>query len=61
MAASGRASENVYGLRYRVNGKRVTKTFHGTLSEARKELRALIGSVDSGDHVGPSKMRSGTG
>jgi len=48
--------ENVFRLRYRVNGKRFTKTFHGTKSEARKELRALVRSGDTGDHVDPSKM-----
>src|SRR5262249_32669334 len=34
--------ENCWRLRYRVNRKRYTKTFHGPLSEARKELRRLI-------------------
>jgi integrase len=43
-------------LRYRVNGKRLSKTFHGTLKEARKELRSLIGSADAGEHVDPSRI-----
>jgi integrase len=51
--------ENVHRLRYRVNGRRFTKTFHGTLTEARKELRALIRSGDTGEHVDPSKMTVG--
>lgn len=51
--------ENVYRLRYRVNGRRFAKTFHGTLTEARKELRRLVGSVDAGDHVDPTKMTVG--
>ena len=48
--------ENVFRLRYRVNGKRHTKTFRGTLGEARKELRALVTAGDTGDHVDPTKM-----
>jgi integrase len=51
--------ENVFRLRYRVNGKRFAKTFHGTLSEARKELRALVRSGDTGEHVDPTKMTVG--
>jgi len=49
--------ENVHRLRYRVNGKRFSKTFSGTLSEARKELRALVRSGDTGEHVEPDKMK----
>jgi integrase len=48
--------ENVHRLRYRVDGKRFTKTFHGTLTEARKELRKLVRSGDTGDHVAPDKI-----
>jgi integrase len=48
--------ENVHRLRYRVGGKRFSKTFHGTLTEARKELRALVRSGDTGEHVAPDKM-----
>jgi integrase len=51
--------ENVYRLRYRVGGKRFTKTFRGTLTEARKELRALVRSGDTGDHVDPTKTTVG--
>lgn len=51
--------ENVFRLRYRVNGKRHTKTFHGTLSEARKELRGLVRSGDTGEHVDPTKITVG--
>jgi integrase len=42
-------------LRYRVNGKRFAKTLHGTISDARKELRRLIRSGDTGEHVAPEK------
>jgi integrase len=48
--------ENAHRLRYRIGGKRFTKTFHGTLSDARKELRALIRSGDIGQHVAPDKV-----
>ena len=48
--------ENTHRLRYRINGRRFTKTFHGTLTEARKELRALVRSGDTGEHVDPAKM-----
>jgi integrase len=48
--------EDTWRLRYRANGKRHAKTFHGTLSEARKELRRLLKSADDGVHVAPSKI-----
>ena len=48
--------ENVFRLRYRIDGKRHAKTFHGTLTEARKELRRLIRSGDTGEHVAPNKI-----
>ncbi len=48
--------ENIWRLRYRVNGKRFSKTFRGTLSEARKELRRLIRSGDTGEHIAPDKI-----
>jgi integrase len=46
----------VYRLRYRVNGRRFTKTFHGNPTEARKELRRLIRSGDTGEHIAPDRM-----
>ncbi|MCK1493463.1 site-specific integrase [Bradyrhizobium sp. 180] len=54
-----RRGESVYRLRYRVNGKRFTKTFHGTLGDARKELRALLRAGDTGEHVDPTKLTVG--
>jgi integrase len=51
--------ENTHRLRYRIDGKRFTKTFHGNLSEARKELRGLVRSGDTGEHVDPTKMSVG--
>jgi integrase len=43
-------------LRYRVGGKRYTKAFHGSISEARKELRRLLKSGDDGQHVAPDRI-----
>lgn len=51
-----RRGDDVYRLRYRVKGKRFTKTFHGTLGEARKALRALVRSGETGEHVDPDKI-----
>jgi hypothetical protein len=51
--------DNAYRLRYRVDGQRYTKTFKGTLTEARKELRRLIRSGDVGEHIAPDKMTLG--
>jgi integrase len=45
-----------YSLRYRVGGKRYEKAFHGSLAEARKELRRLLRSGDAGEHVAPNRM-----
>jgi integrase len=47
---------DTWRLRYRVNRQRFTKTFHGSLSDARKELRRLIRSGDTGEHVAPDKI-----
>jgi integrase len=51
--------ENVHRLRYRLNGKRFTKTIHGSLTDARKELRRLIRSGDVGEHIAPDKVTLG--
>ena len=51
--------KNVFRLRYRTNGKRIAATFHGTLTEARKELRRLLKAGDDGQHVDPSKKTVG--
>jgi integrase len=48
--------DNVWRLRYRVNRKRYSKTFRGTVSEARKELRRLLKSGDEGEHIEPDKI-----
>jgi integrase len=43
-------------LRYRVNGKRFTKSFRGNKTEAQKELRRLLRSGDIGEHVAPDRI-----
>jgi integrase len=48
--------ENSFRLRYRVGKNRHAKTFHGTLAEAKTELRRLLRSADTGEHVDPSRM-----
>jgi integrase len=39
-----------------VNGKRHTVTFHGSKKEAGTELRRLLRSGDTGEHVAPDKI-----
>jgi hypothetical protein len=51
--------ENSFRLRYRIGKRRFAKTFHGTLSDAKKELRALLRSGDTGQHVAPDKISLG--
>jgi integrase len=48
--------ENSWRLRYRIDGKRYAQTFHGTLPDARKKLRELIHSGDTGAHIEPAKI-----
>ena len=43
-------------MRYRIGGRRFTKTFRGKLGDARKELRRLLKCGDDGDHVDPVKL-----
>ena len=51
-------SENNFRLRYRIGKQRFVKTFHGTLADAKKELRALLRSGDTGEHVAPRQGES---
>ena len=53
--------ENSFRLRYRIGKKRYAKTFHGTRAEARTELRALLRSGDTGEHVAPQGHAGGVG
>jgi integrase len=50
---------DIWRLRYRASGKRVSQTFHGTKRDAQRELRRLIRSADTGEHVSPDKMTLG--
>src|SRR4051794_29331976 len=52
---------DVIRLRYRLNGKKQSKTLPigTTMTEARKELRALVRSGDTGEAVEPSKLTVG--
>jgi len=43
-------------LRWRVNGRRHSKTFKGSIAEARRELRRLLKSADDGRHVAPGRI-----
>jgi integrase len=43
-------------IRYRVGGKRHTTMFAGSRDEAEAKLRELLGSVDKGQFVEPSKI-----
>lgn len=43
-------------LRYRVDGRRYTKTIKGSVGDAKRELRSLLKSADDGQHVPPGKM-----
>lgn len=48
-----------YRIRYRVNGERFSKAFSGTIAEAKRELRALIRSGDTGEHIAPDRLTLG--
>src|SRR4051794_28013749 len=50
---------DTFRLRYRTNGKRFSVTFRGTRAEAKTELRRLIRSGDTGQHIAPDKMTVG--
>lgn len=43
-------------LRYRIGSKRFSTTYHGDLKEARRELRRLLRTGDTGDHIAPAKV-----
>jgi integrase len=50
---------DTWRLRYRIDGRRFSKTVHGTRKEAGAELRALLKSGDDGTHVAPEKITLG--
>lgn len=48
--------ENRWRLRWRVGGKRYSKSFQGTKRAAQTELRRLLKSADDGAHVAPDRI-----
>src|SRR6516165_8671097 len=48
--------ENTWRLRYRINGRRYTKTVQGTKAQAQKALRDLLHAADTGTHVEPAEI-----
>jgi hypothetical protein len=56
-----RRDDGAFRLRYRINGKRQSKTLpRGTTkAEAGKELRKVLGSVETGEHVDPTRITVG--
>jgi integrase len=51
-----RRGENTWRLRYRVNGQRHAVMFHGSKTDARRELRRLLKTADDGTHIDPSRV-----
>jgi integrase len=47
---------NSWRLRYRIGGRRFSKTVSGSKTEAYKMLRQLLHSGDTGTHVAPDKL-----
>jgi len=47
---------NTWRLRYRINGRRFTKTVQGTRAQAQKALRDLLHAADTGAHVEPAEI-----
>jgi integrase len=54
-----RSGENSWRIRYRLNGVRYTKVVEGSKTEAAKELRRLLHTGDSGQHVAPDRITLG--
>jgi len=50
---------DVWRLRYRAAGKRVAVTVRGSKRDAQKELRRLLRTADTGEHVQPAKLSLG--
>jgi len=51
--------EDTFRLRYTIDGKRFSQTFRGTKADARIEMRRLVRSGDTGEHVAPSAVKVG--
>jgi integrase len=52
-------SPDVWRLRYWANGERVSQTYRGSKRDAQRELRRLIRTADTGEHVQPDKLTLG--
>jgi integrase len=50
---------NTWRLRYRVGHQRFSEAFHGSLADARKELRAKLKEGDDRTHIAPNKITVG--
>jgi integrase len=50
---------NTFRLRYRLDGKRHTITFHGTYKEAKAKLEDVRGDARQGKHAAPDKLSLG--
>jgi hypothetical protein len=48
--------DSAWRLRYRADGQRHAVTFHGSKTDAHKELRRLLKTADDGTHVDPSRV-----
>ena len=48
--------KNSFRLRYRIDNRPYRANFRGTLKEARTELRRLLRSGDTGEHVAPDQV-----
>jgi hypothetical protein len=53
------SGEGTWRVRYRINGQRFQKTVTGTKADAQKELRRLLHSGGTGEHITPDKMTLG--
>lgn len=48
---------DTFRLRYRLDGKRYSVTVRGSRAEAKKKLRDLLHSGDTGQHVAPDRLK----
>src|SRR5262245_3533644 len=53
------SGKDTWRIRYRLNAKRFQKTVTGSKADAQKELRRLLHSGDTGEHVSPDKVTLG--
>ncbi len=54
--------KNTFRIKYRVGPRpdqRISVTFKGSLADAKKKLRELLRSADTGEHVTPDKITLG--